>query len=115
MRSPERQEFLNDIVICVVEDYGSNPWRQVRDYDPDEPSAIIMELNDFDEVEAEHQLNREVIAKGLGKIADPAFNINSEMRGNIVGGSAENDAGNIDAYDADAILQAAIFGELVYG
>lgn len=31
-RTAEREEFLADILVCAVEDYGYNQWRQIAAY-----------------------------------------------------------------------------------
>jgi hypothetical protein len=60
-------------------------------------------------------LTIDVVARGISLISKKEFKINSKMRHNIMQGDRENDAGNIDAYDASAIIQAGLFGDLIYG
>lgn len=113
-RSAERFEFLKDLVICVAEDYGTNPWRQVEAYNPDIGTITIIEIGDGDEAKR-HNIDIETIARGLSRIRSGEVGINSQMKKGIVEGDKENDAGNIDAYDADMIMQAGLFGKLIYG
>ena len=43
------------------------------------------------------------------------MSVHESYRQRIAEASRENDAGNIDAGDADIIAQAALLGEVVYG
>lgn len=65
-----------------------------------------LRLHDSDE-DKWYELNLEKFTKGLAKIV--------EDRGLDVLYEGKIDAGEIDAEDADAIIQYAIFGEIVYG
>ncbi|HTE60369.1 MAG TPA: hypothetical protein VK631_08445 [Solirubrobacteraceae bacterium] len=115
-RTEERTEFLKDIVIGFAEDFGSNPWRQIKSgtYDPDDGIVTFFEIGD-DGMHREHDVTIEIVEAGLAKLRSGECSMNSLMRGAILAADAENDAGQIDAYDADAIVQAGVFGELVYG
>lgn len=69
-----------------------------------------------------YRVDIDTIAKGLGFVKDlPSIQpgmragIGSELRRTILDASRENDAGEIDSNAADVIVQAALFGEIVYG
>lgn len=62
-----------------------------------------------------HKLDIDTIAKGIGEILKPEFSIHGYLRTQVQVGSHESDGGHIDADGADAIVQAALFGKLVYG
>lgn len=117
--STERDQFLIDIFHGIFEDYGTNSWRFVTKYRWDGLGyksyyGQIKEVGDGDENEL-HDVNREIIQRGLQKIIRNEVKIDNAMQKNIAEASRENDAGQIDAYDADMILQAGIFGKLRYG
>lgn len=130
-RSPERTEFLSDIITTAVEG-GTGYWAQVSQYQyvmdgevcvcvgkrvGDGARAVLHPLLEDDsgyEVEG-HEITPNVIAKGLGIVGTAGFGLNRDTRAAILLGNRENDAGEIDADGADAIVQAAIFGEVVYG
>lgn len=118
-RSKERESFLGDIVIGFVEDFGSNGWRQIKGgtykWDDDNPAGNTAVFIDRENDDKEHTVDIEVVARGLRCIRDRQVAINEQMRKNIVEADRENDAGQIDAYDADMIVQAGVFGELIYG
>lgn len=111
-RSEERREFLADLVIGVAEDFGTNPWRYIVEYDCDAPRAVIEEV-EYDQ--RRYEITPDTMAAGLGRLRRGEIGMNSRMLAAILAGDRDNDAGDIDAYDADMIMQAAIFGELVYG
>jgi fructose-bisphosphate aldolase class 1 len=123
-RSAERDRFLKDVVVCFIEDGGLNAWRQIERYkyvyadEDDFLSPMTTCEATFIDVEDEgktYEVNADVVAKGLGKLKRGEVEMNGAMLRNILDGDRENEAGNIDAYDADAIVQAAVFGELTYG
>lgn len=120
-RSPEREQFLADVLVSIVEDGGYNGWRRVRrdtyHYEPAAEARVsLLCIGDGREEEfSEHEVTIETVAAGIAKLQSGNIRINSELLGWILAGAAKNDAGDIDAEAADCILQAALFGELVYG
>jgi len=117
--STERIEFLKDIFVGIFEDYATNTWRHVRAYkwvdrEPKRIYGIIIETGDGD-VEEEHMVNLATVRLGVQRLINREVAMNESMRRNIHLASESNDASSIDAYDADAILQAGIFNELRYG
>lgn len=126
-RTAEREEFLGDIVIGVFEDFGYAGWRQVLTYHSGGqnmlPNGYILDIEEAPEHRRTwntddkdvHQVTIAVIAKGIGKILEDGFGINSKLKAAIKEANTENDAGMIDAELADIIVQAGLFGEIVYG
>lgn len=135
-RSAEREQFLADIITGAIEG-GTGYWAKVYRYKwvdlpPAEVNALIVTEEDCeasDEWIAAHPgssnkdwlsehgklINCDLIARGIGRIVRREVGVNSTIRGYILYGNAENDAGEIDADAADVIVQAGLFGELVYG
>lgn len=119
-RSEERTEFLKDVLITGVETFGMTPWFRFKDYDPDGGSVKVLE-EDYDEdgtviLRDRGTVTVDKIASAIHKIImDPegthARGVVSEIRE----ASAENDAGIMDAWSADAVLQVAALGDVVYG
>ena len=118
-RSVDRAEFLGDIIITAVEG-GIGHWAVCRGYDYEDPYVEIGEV-DFDDPYAEYPedewrgIDINTIAKGIGRVKDPEFRVNDVIRKNVIAANTKNDAGMIDAESADVIVQAALFGEIVYG
>lgn len=124
-RTAEREQFLADIIITAVEG-GTGYWAAVSGYvwcDAEEgeraanTKATLHELDDatgaFDG--DTHDLTIETVAAGIGKIKRGEVGVRADLLEAIKRGDAENDAGDIDADCADVIVQAGLFGEVVYG
>lgn len=131
VKTDERLEFLGDIITTAVEG-GTGYWAQVSQYQyvhdgevrvycggrvGDGARAVLHELKDDESGYKAEELvvDTDLIAKGIGALLKNDARINSQMKANIGQASRENDAGMIDADDADAIVQFGLFGELVYG
>jgi hypothetical protein len=140
MRRKRREQFLADIITGAVEG-GTGYWATVvrykwQDLPPAEVHAVL--VLDEDETDAKidalaaklgrkpsaadavtagfgHMVNVDTIAKGLSTITAPGFAVGRHTLAAILLGDRTNDAGEIDSDAADVIVQAALFGEIVYG
>lgn len=125
-RTAERTEFLTDIVVTAIENYGYG-WFSVEDYDCDNGTARIFDQYDDD---APYDVSIDVIAKGLGVIRDAKKDENGDLVNATTGkrlyisvyarkaymeADRENDAGDLDVVDALGILECGLFGQVVYG
>lgn len=117
VRTRTREQFLSDVIIGAVEG-GTGYWAQVSGYhwSDAEPASTRATLHDMEDGRT-FKLDIDAIARGVAIVVDERgeFRLNDELRASIVMADRENDAGFIDADGADAIAQAACFGELVYG
>jgi hypothetical protein len=109
VRSEERERFLADI-ICTAVEGGINFWAAVSVYKwdglpPREWHAVVHRLKD-DETD--------YVDAGLKLDIDGEL-VNTTMLKGIRAADKENDAAYIDSYDASAIVQAGLFGEVIYG
>ena len=109
-------EDIDDIMVCALEG-GITFWcdeaRVVGEYLGEYASDQISRggqllLHDMEEEET-YLLNKEKFMKGLKIFLD-----NNEGKICKLDSGYEVDPANIDANDADSIIQYAIFGELVY-
>jgi hypothetical protein len=106
-----RNEFLNDIFAIAV-DSGIDYWAEIEDCKYTIPIASIRDI----EENKKYILNKDVIEKGLNLIVtNPSFNLADYYIKDILFANRNNDAGDIDDIAADAIVQAGLFGEIVYG
>lgn len=119
-RTDERQQFLADIITTAVEG-GTGYWAAVSGYKWSEGAATtratLHELND-DETAFDgetYKLTIDEIATGIRRITTGEISVNDRIRKAIAQANRENDAGNLDADDADVITQAALLGEIRYG
>lgn len=116
MTTTPRDEFLTDVLITAVEG-GIGYWADdITDYcyDDDDASRRGATLVCHDEDVYGFRLTLGLIEDGIKLIADPALQIASDYRREIAQASTDNDAGDIDAGLADCIVQAAVFGSIVY-
>jgi hypothetical protein len=60
-------------------------------------------------------LDADAVARGIGRILREDVDLDDRFRSRIAVAAAENDAGDIDAVDADVIAQVALLGEVRYG
>lgn len=112
-RSAERTTYLADVMTTAIEG-GINYWASLdtvsRVEDPTEilgwryDAAHLVDLEDGEE----YTISLDTIAQGLNRISKilPDCHIASAHR--------DMDAGDLDANDADAVVQYGLFGELVY-
>lgn len=113
-RSKERIQFLADI-ICTAVEGGTGYWAQVSNYRWDcEPELTTATLHDMEDGKT-YPLTIESIADGIAKVIDPEFKVRSDIEQYVYHANRENDGGDIDAEIADIIVQAHIFGKIVYG
>lgn len=116
MKSQERKEFLNDVFTTALEG-GIGYWAYAEEYKNDlgEYFAVVVDAENEDAFE-KSTINQETIVKGINLIVnDGDFKINDRIRQEIMLANIQNDAGNIDVIDADCIVQAGLFKELVFG
>lgn len=133
-RSPERAEFLSDVLTTAVEG-GINYWAAVADYRWWSPTLsggtaehsdglanayVTVHPADDDADFEPKTIGVDDIARAINIIAKPGVRPSPEwMSGEseelIKSASRENDCSEIDAGDADNILQVAMFGKVIYG
>lgn len=113
VRNARREEFLSDVVIGAVEG-GTGYWAQVVEYrHSDGPArATLVDLDDDTE---SYHVTTDVVAHGIYVILSPVFQIGDTLRAMIRQASLEDDAGQLDAEACDVIVQAGLFGRIVYG
>lgn len=112
-RSPERAAMLADIATTAIEG-GVNYWAQVSGYTPS--GDVRATLHDMEDDGAEHVVTLDTVARGLRVIIDGCRYAGPGLQKLAREASRTNEMPvNLDASAADAIVQAGIFGELVYG
>jgi hypothetical protein len=128
--SPERKEFLHGVFTTALEG-GIGYWSQASKYrwsqgdeaqteDLDGFIAVVHPLNDDESgyVKKGLTVNRAVIQRGLRLIGDRAekCTVRDDIYRNIVAADRSNgEQGDMDAECADCIVQAGLFGEIIYG
>ncbi|CAG7636401.1 hypothetical protein SIM91_05005 [Rhodococcus opacus] len=133
-RSAERTEFLTDVFTTAMEG-GVSYWASVLEYRHTEsPRAVLVRIEDLVPDEEtmswvpgqgaeELIVDLDVLARGIDRIGKgPIEYLPVSHRPLVAAASRENDMmpaharhGDIDAGVADNIVQAALFGKIVYG
>lgn len=114
-RTDERATFLADIIIAAVEG-GTGYWASVSAYKWTlGPELTTATLHPEDEPDTSHVVTLDTIAHGIAVIRREEHLARVDIRTAILQADRYSDAGDIDADAADVIVQAALFGELVYG
>jgi hypothetical protein len=118
-RSPERAEFLAD-VICTFAEGGIQMiggWVITAETHPDAsgiPAYDSVTVQYCDEEET-HVVNLDTIAKAFGILRDREVKyLHTNSRARYLTDYRELDAGDIDAVDAANLVEIALFGEVVY-
>ena len=110
-------EFLQDILTIAYEG-GIGYWCQA-DATRDEDLNVTDLYNIYDaedgEAFAKDQLHFLELAKAIEKIINGECNVNTAHTEVIRRAALEDDVCPMDIYDADVIVQVAMFGEIVYG
>lgn len=103
-------------VLCTALEGGIGYWAEADDIVSGEGVYHRVTLTDAEgDDDWSHILDNDAIRRGIEQALHPDFAVDSAIRGAIFEGVVQNDAGYIDAIAADVIVQAACFGEIVYG
>ena len=131
-RSAERTDFLAGIIITAVEG-GINYWAYARKYrwvDSNgklygnalsrlqDASVEVCDVEDFDDGKGQwKKVTLDTIARGIGKIKRKEVSLSHGRRKIVIAADRDPDkhAGNIDSDIADCVLQAGLFGTIIYG
>lgn len=113
-RSDQRNQFYSDITVTAVEG-GIYYWADFKDYDHTNLADVAVRVRDMEDPDEPWTLiNNDTIGRALSMLKD----------GKVKTGRGQKfwsevyrtmDAGNIDASDADVIVQVACYGEIVFG
>jgi len=107
-------EFVRDVFNNAIEG-GVNYWCRVTEYhweDPDPAAvhAVVVETEVYDHEPETHRITLATVVTGIERIlAKP------QLRTGLVANIFAMDAGDIDADDADVIVQMGLFDQVIYG
>jgi hypothetical protein len=120
-RTPERTDFLAGILCSTVEG-GSDYWAEIKDWKWEwddhhnfTKASVTVRDAEGDAPTKWIAVDLDTIERGIQAIKARKPAVREDLQAAILLGDNENDAGHIDIDCADCILQAALFGELVYG
>lgn len=118
-----REQFLSDVITTAIEG-GIGYWSVCLQYQY-EGNVVVIDGKDYGggtratisplDTDDIWHVTPDTIARGISVIREREDFCRLAIRDTILAASRENDGGEIDADGADVIVQAALFGELVYG
>ena len=117
------EDFLSNVLITAFDANYGGCWYWAR---PSEVAGDPWQINEGvwwcvyiedreDDWEGTYLVNHPVIVTGIQNILDGRVQINDGLFRALLTGLREDDAGVVDADVADCIVQAGVFGEIVYG
>jgi len=135
-RSPERIEFLNDLLETAMSHAGYGFFHVVRSDDTDKTNPTVV-IEDKDDESETHTVTFDTLTKGLGVIRAAVLQevtdhdgthsvyhnkktgqrlyMSASMRDNILRANRTNGyEGDLDVLDALAVLECGLFGAVVY-
>lgn len=98
---------------CHCIGYWADEVEFAEPYDAEEPEALLS-ISCEEGVEI-YEITKDDVEKAMGKIMENKVEISASIRSDVTSAIKEDDYGYIDSYAADAIIQIACFGEIVYG
>lgn len=119
------EEFLSDILVTAFDAHYGGCWYWAAPAPPPSPGwetgdtfwhAVNIEIRyedpgpKFAHVPFPYRVTHDTVRKGLQWILD-----HPTRQDRLVGAILAQDAGELDAPDCDLIVQAGIFGDVVYG
>nr|WP_064572076.1 hypothetical protein [Gordonia sp. LAM0048] len=109
-RTATRTAFLTDIYTCALEG-GIGYWATCSSYRwSSDPRATIVDI-----AGNSHVITLDTVAQGVNALARGTAAVSDAQRRRIAVAVRTNSAEAVDASDADAIVQTALFGSSVYG
>lgn len=133
-RSAARTEFLNDLLVTAIESYGYG-WFSVEEYPNVDNAADAYAVIREEDTNTKFRVTLDTMARGLSVIRHaklgPAYHEGNPVRCNVDTGyrlyfdgdtrtellkadSTNGDDGGFDVIGALAVLECALFGQVIY-
>lgn len=119
-RSAQRKQFLTDLLITAIEHAGYGfPEALVYEPDADQPHAVIIDRYESEglrigELE-QYWVTLDTMAHGLEVLRKSTDNPADWVKELMLASRTNGDDGDYDVIGALAVLECALFGEVVYG
>ena len=108
----ERKEFLSDVMVTAIEG-GINYWVE-RFLSCTRENGFITGVAFHSDGRLYTVFGRD-IERAITEVKNTTFKVRQDIREAVILADAQNDASDVDAEVADVLVQAAVFGEIVYG
>lgn len=111
-------QLCADILSIAIEG-GIGYWAEAQDIK--RTAGDDWEYAEYTLIDAEgdeewqHVVGFAAVRRGIEMLLAPEARVTGDTKGNVKAAVLRDDAGFVDAGDADAIIQFACFGEIVYG
>lgn len=123
-RSPERKEWLTDLLTTAIEHSGYG-FSEALEYVPDgdDPHAIIVDRydeDDDDDALKPTRVDLDTMARGVRLLHEATANLPEGqkpaqwVKDLLLSGQTHGDDGDYDVIGALAVLEYAVFGEIRY-
>ena len=104
-------DIVDTALMCI--DYWADEAEFQEPHDEgDSPAKLSLSCEEGVDL---YEVTRADAEKAMTLIAEGKVTVCDSIRADILAAIKEDDYGNIDGYAADAIIQIACFGELIYG
>lgn len=113
----EAKQILKDVFTTVIESGGSNYWAEFRNYSPSKCTAEVLDCENVDTFEKKQwkKIDVDTIARGIDRVASGKIQVAKEYVANCCIMKVLPEKADFDSIDADIILQAGLFNEVIYG
>lgn len=106
-------------ILCTANEGGIGYWAYTSNIlrteaDEWEYASFVVE-DTMGEDDWRHVVDYDAVRRGIAKMLEPDAKVRHSTVAHTLNAVANDDAGEIDADVADAIVQFACFGEIVYG
>ncbi|MES2155987.1 MAG: hypothetical protein V4510_12710 [bacterium] len=116
--SRERDVFLQDLFTTALEG-GIGYWSQAETYhwSDEDPTSFYADIIDNEDDNESYHIDRAVIVRGLALCLEGCkYGPEGRPRADLMLAAATNgEDGDYDSDVADCVVQAGLFGEVVYG
>ena len=103
-------KLSTDDLVDIMDTAGMACTYWADEIEVDGDSVRVLDADGID-----HDTDKTSIEKAFTLIAEGRIDLWGEIRRYVESAIAENDLSWIDSYAADALLQVACFGEIIYG
>lgn len=109
----EKIQIVKDVFNTVIESGGSNYWAEFRNYSPSKCTAEVLDCES--EVKQWRKIDTNTIVRGIERVASGKMKVATDYVGRCCIMQVLPEQADFDSIDADIILQAGLFNEVIYG
>ena len=111
----EREEFVKDVLTTAIECDGCGYWGRWGNVTRDAKGNVTSFTVVRESTKNRLDVTPATVEAGIHALKQKGFAVRDDIRRNVLFADVMNDATDIDVEVADVIVQAGLFGEIVYG